>query len=114
MLPGMNSKKAAQMMKKMGIQQVEVPAIEVTIRTPDSILVFTNPQVSKVNMMGQSTFQVVGEPEERPISDKPEINKDDILTVAEGAGVSEEQAKLAIEEANGDLAEAIMNLKKNV
>ena len=49
------------MMKKMGISQQEIDATEVIIKTPEKEIVITNPQVSKVNMMGQQTFQVVGE-----------------------------------------------------
>ncbi len=112
MIPGMNSRKAAQMMKRMGIQQTEIEAIEVTIKTPDKVLIFDRPSVSKVNMMGQSTYQVVGEPIEQPSSSEIEINNDDIMTVVEQAGVSEDEARRAIEDAHGDLAEAIMNLKK--
>ncbi len=35
MMPGMNSRQAKQMMKRMGIQQVELPAKEVIIRLED-------------------------------------------------------------------------------
>lgn len=113
MFPGMNSRKAAQMMKKMGIQQVEIPATEVIIKTPEKEIVITEPQVSKVNMMGQETFQVVGNINERELSAEPEISDEDIKTVAEQARVSEQQAKEAIQEAEGDLAQAIINLQKD-
>ncbi|MDD5086328.1 MAG: nascent polypeptide-associated complex protein [Candidatus Nanoarchaeia archaeon] len=113
MFPGMNSRKAAQMMKKMGIQQVEIPATEVIIKTPEKEIVITEPQVSKVNMMGQETFQIIGEVNERELSSEPEINEEDIKTVAEQANVSEQQAKEAIQEAKGDLAEAIISLQKD-
>ena len=112
MMPGMNPRKMAQMMKRMGIQQTEIDATEVIIRTPDKELVVMNPQVSKVNMMGQETLQVVGEIHERDISSGPEISEEDIKTVMEQAGVSEEEAKTAIDENDGDLAAAIMSLQK--
>lgn len=112
MIPGMNQRKMAQAMKKMGISQQEVVATEVIIRTADKELVFTEPQVSKVNMMGQNTYQVVGEPEERAISSEPEINQDDIKTVMEQTNVSEEEAIEAIKNNDYDLAQAIMVLKK--
>ena len=110
MIPGLNPKKAAQMMQRMGIQQTEIQATEVIIKTPDKMLVFHNPSVSKINMMGQSTYQIVGEPIEQ--STALEINDDDIETVAEQAGVPLDEARKAIEESSGDLAEAIMHLKK--
>jgi len=98
------------MMKRMGIQQVEVDATEVIIRCPDKEIVITEPNVSKVNMMGQETWQIVGNTEERSLDTSPEINDDDIKTVMEQANCSEEEAKKAIEDANGDLAGAIMKL----
>ena len=100
-----------QMMRKMGIQQVEIDATEVIIKTPDKEIVISNPQVSKVNMMGQETFQVVGNVSERALSSEPEISEDDIKTVAEQAGVSEQKAKEAILKHKGDLASAILELK---
>ena len=113
MFPGMNSRKAAQMMKKMGIQQVEIPATEVIIKTPNKEIIITEPQVSKVNMMGQETFQIMGNIIERELSTEPEINEEDIQTVMEQADVTEEEAKKAIENSEGDLAKAIISLKKD-
>ena len=99
-----------QAMKRMGIQQVDIEAKEVIIRTEDKELVFTNPQVSKINMMGQETYQVIGEPEERELS--AGISEEDIETVMEQANVDKKKALAALEKHNGDLAEAIMDLKK--
>ena len=107
----MNPRKMAQAMKRMGIQQVDIPATEVIIRTPEKELVITDPQVAKVNMMGQETIQVTGDIHEREISTEPEISEDDIKTVMEQAGVSEEKAKEAIENSKGDLAAAIMSFQ---
>ena len=111
MIPGMNSRKAAQLMKRMGIQQTEIPAEEVIIRTSDKDIIISNPQVSKVNMMGQQTFQVVGEIEERERTGTPDISEDDIKTVMDQTGADEETARSAIMQHNGDLAEAILELK---
>ena len=113
MFPGMNSRKAAQMMKKMGIQQVEIPATEVIIKTSEKEIIITEPQVSKVNMMGQETFQIMGNINERELSTKPEINEEDIQTVMEQADVPEDEAKKAISDSEGDLAKAIISLKKD-
>jgi len=111
MIPGLNPRKMAKMMQKMGIQQVEIPATEVIIKTEDKEIIIINPSVSKVNMMGQQTYQIVGEEHERPVSKEPEISEDDIKTVAEQAGVDEEIARQSIEKNKGDLAAAIMELK---
>ena len=111
MIPGMNPRQMRQAMKRLGIQQEELDAKEVIIRLHDKEIVISNPSVSKVNMMGQETYQVVGEEHERSLSSEPDISDDDVLTVAEQAGVSEEEARKAIEESGGDLAAAIMKLK---
>ena len=111
MIPGMNPRKMQQMMRKMGISQQEIDATEVIIKTREKELVILNPQVSKVNMMGQETFQIIGDVEERPLDNKIEISEEDIKTVIEQTGASEEEAKESIERNNGDLAAAIMELK---
>ncbi|MGM5487391.1 MAG: nascent polypeptide-associated complex protein [Nanobdellota archaeon] len=108
MIPGMNQKKMNQMMKRMGVSQNELEATEVIIRTADKELVFQNPQVSKVNMMGQETYQIVGQPLERPL--ETEISEEDIQTVMEQAQVEKAQAQEALKRTEGDLAQAILDL----
>jgi nascent polypeptide-associated complex subunit alpha len=112
MIPGMNPRKMAQAMRRMGIQQTEIDATEVIIRTPGKELVISNPQVSKVNMMGQETIQIMGDIEERELSSAPQISEDDIKTVMDQANVSEDEAREAIEKHDGDLAAAIMSFQK--
>ncbi len=111
MMPGMNPKMMKQAMKRMGIKQEEIEATEVIIRTPESEIVILNPQVSKVNAMGQETYQVVGEAHVREKTTEPDINADDIKTVMEQAQCDESTAKTALEEAKGDIAEAILSLQ---
>ncbi|MBU0665748.1 MAG: nascent polypeptide-associated complex protein [Nanoarchaeota archaeon] len=114
MIPGMNmnSRQMRMAMKKMGLQQQEIDAKEVIIRLEDREIVLVNPQVTKVNMMGQETYQITGEEYERSIDSTPEISDEDIQTVVNQTNCSEEEAKKAIIEVKGDLAEAIMNLQK--
>lgn len=109
----MNPRKMQQMMKQMGIQQVEIPAQEVIIRTAEKDLVIRNPSVIKVNMMGQESLQISGDIEEQERATVPAITSDDVKTVMEQAKVNEKIARKALEEAKGDLAEAILNLTKN-
>ncbi len=112
MFPGMNPRKMQQMMKKMGIKQVEIDAEEVIIRTKDKEIVITNPSVSKVNMMGQETYQITGQEEERSLSTEPTISEEDVKTVMDQTGKTEEECRKALEESSGDLAEAILSLKQ--
>ena len=106
MFHGIDPKLMKQAMKRMGIKQVDIDASEVIIRTPGKDIIIRNPQVAKVNMMGQETFQVSGD-----IVEVTGISEDDVKTVASQAGVSEEKARKALEEAKGDLAEAILKLQ---
>ena len=108
-MKGLNPKMMQQAMKKMGMQQQEINASEVIIKTNDKTLVISNPEVVKVNMMGQESFQITGEVSEQ--SYKPDISEDDINTVIEQATVSKEEAAAALEETNGDIAEAILKLQ---
>ena len=107
----MNPRKMQQMMKRMGIQQVEIPATEVIIKTEDKEIIITEPSVSKVNMMGQETFQVSGQVNEREKTTETEINEDDIKTVMEQANVDEEKARESLEKSGGDIAKAILDLQ---
>jgi nascent polypeptide-associated complex subunit alpha len=106
---GMNPKKMKQMMKQMGISVDEISDVEqVIIRTPDKDIVFNDANVSIMNAQGVDTYQIVGTPEE--VAREVEIPEDDVRLVTEQTGVSEEKAKKALKNANGDLAEAIMQL----
>jgi nascent polypeptide-associated complex subunit alpha len=109
MMPGIDPRMMKQAMKRMGIKQEEIDAQQVIIKCSDKEIVISNPSVSKVNMMGQDSFQIAGEVSERSLG--IEINEDDVKTVMEQADASHDAAKKAIEEAEGDLAKAILSLK---
>lgn len=109
MFPGVNPRQVQQMMRKMGIQQQDIPAIEVIIKLEDKEIIIKNPSVARINMMGQQTFQISGEIHEQEHS-KTVIAEEDIKTVMEQAHVSHEKAQAALEKTSGDLAEAIMNI----
>ena len=116
---GINPKQLKQMertMKKMGMDMKDIDDVEeVVIVLKDKELVIKNPEVSKMNAMGQETYQVVGEAQERikGSTSEPtsvEIDDDDIELVASQTGKTRKEAQQALEEVNGDLAEAIMKL----
>ena len=112
-MPKINPKQMAQMMKQMGISQERINAVEVIIRTPEHDLVISNPEVLKVNMSGQVTFQIAGEVEERrqEVEQEIKISQDDIKTVMDQTGAGPEEAEAAIAAAQGDLAKAILELQ---
>jgi len=117
MFPGLNPKKMQSMMKQMGIAQEEIDANQVVIETDDGNIIINNPSVIKVKMQGQENFQISGDvsEEERVVSSSPnedEASKiaEDIHTIMEKVGCIEEEARKALEDADGDLTEAILAL----
>lgn len=116
MMPGMgrmNPRMMKKLQKQLQNSTEEIDATEVIIRTKDKEIYFSNPSVSSMNMMGQQSYQIVGEPQERGLIDGKEtssIPNEDIELVASQAGVSQEKAKEALEECGGEPAEAIIKL----
>jgi len=112
MMPGGgNPRQMKRMMKKMGLESDELDAKKVTIELEDKNLVFDNPQVIAMDMKGQKMYQVVGEPREEAKEGKVLIPDEDIEMVAQRANVSEDEAKKALEEVDGEPAEAIIKLQ---
>jgi|SRR3989344_873996 len=107
MIPNINPRQLEKAMKKLGVKQEEIDAFEVIIKTKDKDLIIKNPNVMKVNMMGQETLQITGEIEEQ---ERELFNEDDIKTVMEQTGCSREEALEALDKEK-DLAAAILSLK---
>jgi nascent polypeptide-associated complex subunit alpha len=108
-----NPKQLEKMAKRMGIDTQNVDAVEVIIRKSDGgEIVISNPTVSKINMMGQDSWQVSGDAEERAPASESKVTDDDVKMVAEQTGVSEDKARDVLTELDGDIAAAIMKLKK--
>ncbi len=108
MLGGLNPKKMQAVMKQMGMSQEEIPASRVTIeKLDDTKIVIENPSVTKIKMQGQESFQNSGEARE-----EGGITEEDIKTVMEKTGSSEEASRKTLENTGGDLAEAILKLSE--
>jgi nascent polypeptide-associated complex subunit alpha len=107
---GMSPKKLDQMMKQAGISVEEISDVEeVVIKTADAELVFEDATVTVMDAPGTKVYQIAGTPVERPKSELS-ISAGDVEIVMEKAGCSEADAKAALTEAKGDLAEAISRL----
>jgi alpha-NAC-related protein len=105
-LGGLNPKKMQALMSKMGISQEEIDASKVIIeKTDGEKLIINNPSVTKMNIQGKDLFQVQGDIQ----SAEPGISQEDIKTIIEKTGVSEEKARETLEKTK-DLADAIMEL----
>ena len=110
MMPGrINPRQMNQMMRRLGINVKNIDNVKkVTIQTDSKEYIFEDAEVTIMEAQGQKTFQIIGEP---VIKDKAEDTlKDDIKLIMEQTGKSEAEAKKALEETNGDIAEAILKL----
>ncbi|MGQ9720361.1 MAG: nascent polypeptide-associated complex protein [Candidatus Jordarchaeum sp.] len=109
-----NPRQMKKAMQQMGIKPVEINATEVIIKGINKDIIISNPQVTRMEIAKQTVFQIMGSVEERKKEEKgeKEIPLADIQLVAQQAGVSEEAAKQALIEADGNLAKAILLVKE--
>src|SRR3989344_4508946 len=115
MFPGMDPRAVKQAMRKLGMQQEDIQASEVVIKTLGKDIVILNPQVAKVKMMGQVSWQITGEADERPVlvthtPHKPaeKFTQEDVDMVMQQANVNADAEREALEASDGDIAQAIM------
>jgi len=107
MIPGgMDPKKIEQMLKQLGMEMEDIKATQVIIKRDDGDIIIDNPQVVKTTMRGQVIYQVSG-------NVRQEVSQEDIKLVMDQTGIKdEEKVKKALQEAKGDVVEAIMKLKQ--
>ena len=112
MIPGnLNPRQLNQIMKRLGINIKEIENVEkVIIQTKDKEYIFDDAQVTMMDAQGQKTYQIAGRP--KIVERKKEIPDEDIKLVAEKTGKTEEEARKALEETKGDIAEAIILLSQ--
>ena len=124
---GLSPKQISRMMKKMGIEQTDLEGVkEVIIRFEDKEWLISNATVGIVKQAGSESYQVSGTKTERgltatgvveetiaPVQNEIEIPIEDAALVAGQTGVDIEVAKEALKQTDGDLAAAILKLRRN-
>ena len=108
MFSGMNAAKMQGMMKKMGISQTQLPVNRVIFEMEGENLIINNPSVLKVKIQGQESYQVSGE---ATLESVEKISEEDIELVVKKTGKNKNEVKAALEKSDGDIAEAIIDLK---
>lgn len=108
---------AKRMMQKMGMKLDEIDGVtEVLIRTPSREIVIEEPVVTSIVVQGQRMYQVAGGSisERAPSAEAPapDFPEEDVRLVAEQTGKTMDEAKAALKETGGDLAEAILRLQR--
>jgi nascent polypeptide-associated complex subunit alpha len=102
------------MMQRMGMNMGAMPDVEqVIFKTSTKEIIVENPDVAVMEMQGQKIFQVTGERiVEKAVEKAVKIPEEDVQLVATQANVSQEQARAALEQTKGDLAQAILLLSQ--
>jgi nascent polypeptide-associated complex subunit alpha len=108
---------AKRMMQKMGMKVDAIEGVtEVLIRTSTREIIIEEPIVTSVVVQGQKMYQITGGSahERTPPTEAapPEIPEEDAKLVADQTGKTIEEARAALKESGGDLAEAILRLKQ--
>jgi nascent polypeptide-associated complex subunit alpha len=96
-----------KMAKQLGMKMEQIDAEKVTIKTRTGEIIIDNPEVSKINMMGQDTFQITGDVTEKSGED---FSEDDVEMIVQQTGANPDEAKRVLKETQ-DIAEAILKLK---
>ena len=110
-----NPRDLRKMLKRMGIEMEEVRAEKVDIYLDDgSVLRVSSPQVLVMRARGQPPVIYVSGDITRVEAEAGDegFTEEDVRLVAEQAGVSLEEARRALKEAGGDIAEAILRLQE--
>ncbi len=106
---GMDPKQMQRMLKQLGIKSEEVDAKKVIIELEGKSIAILEPQITVMEVQGKRIYTVTGE-------EKVEVksfSEEDIELVSKQANVSKEKALAALKKNDGDIAEAIMELKKD-
>ena len=113
LLRRISPREARRMMRRLGLNMSPLEVEEVILRTKEKEIIIQDPEVAVLEVQGQKIFQVTGgEISEREREKKLVIPEEDIQLVAQQAGVSLDRAKAALEQTNGDLAQAILLLSQ--
>ncbi|MFQ5920541.1 MAG: nascent polypeptide-associated complex protein [Nitrososphaerales archaeon] len=100
-----------RMLGKMGLDMNQLNNVEeVVIRTNEKEIIVRSPTVAELKGQDSTIFQVVGDDIEEKQREVPKFKDEDVMLVAQQAGVSKEAALQALTEAQGDLAKAILSL----
>jgi nascent polypeptide-associated complex subunit alpha len=119
MIPGkFNSREVKRMMAQMGIKSNEMTDVKKVVLYGDTKnYVIENAAVTMIEAQGQKSFQIVGNMKEVP-KDVKEVkqeevspyNTEDIKLVMDQTGVGKDKAIEALKGADGEPAQAILNL----
>lgn len=114
----LNDRQMKQAMKKMGMKQTAINDVtEVIIRTKTNEIVITNADVVCVEMAGSKNYQISGNESVRALGEAPadaepvvSFPEEDVELVMSQTGCDRDKAIEALKAADGQPAEAIINI----
>src|SRR2546429_8868662 len=107
-----NPREANRMMQRMGMQVKQVDDVtSVIIESASKRIVIDSTEVAIVTVQGQTVYQVGGGTAREECPAGASVQEDAKL-VASQAGVSTEEAAMALQQSGGDLTQAIIILKQ--
>ena len=105
-----DSRQTRRLLERMGVNLSTIPDVEeVVIRTTTKEIIVKDADVAEVTTKGVKVFQVSGSMVEERVREKPTFSEEDVLLVAQQAGVSKERASEALAQSGGDIARAILS-----
>ena len=108
----MDNRQARRMMERMGLNMNEVKDVkEVVITTADKEIHLEKASVFEIKAKDTRVFQITAETVTEKSIAAPKFTEDDVSLVMTSANVSRERAISALEDADGDIALAILRLK---
>jgi len=114
--PRMLRRMQARMLGSLGLDLKELGAAEEVLMVfEDKEVVIKGANVVEVKLEGERVFQIIGgeviERAREEAVEEYEPSDEDVMLVANQAGVSEERAREVLKQVDGDLAKAILLLK---
>jgi nascent polypeptide-associated complex subunit alpha len=100
------------MLDRLGIKSKSIASTRVVIECEGKDIVIEDPEITLIEGQGIKSFQISGRVSE--VDRTPaEVSEEDVKFVKEQTGVQDDaRVRKALEEAKGNIAEAILKLKK--
>jgi len=101
-------------LKRLGVKISSLDNVNnVLIETRDKEIILENPQVIVMEFKGQKIYQIIATSEKtidltQQRSGSMEITEEDVEFIAQQTGLSKEEARKLLMEAEGDIAKALM------
>ena len=100
-----------RMLDKMGLDMIDIPNVrEVIIKTDKKEILITEPTVNEMKGKDNSMFTITADGYEERELETVIFSKEDIELVCQQTGVDEAKAVAALEDADGDIARAILSV----